>query len=125
MLNRIVVLLLLCLMPTSSLAGVQERIEVNGYVLNLSSDCLLIVSIDNEAAIVRLAGVAYPEDDRRYFNEAREFVSSMAMSKTVHIEYLGRDRSGIKLGRVHIDNVCLNDALIQAGLAQSEPSTIG
>ena len=124
MLNRIAVLLLIFLIPTPSLAGVQERTEVKGYVLNVSSQCLLIVSIDNEGAIVRLAGIALPEVEDRDFKDAREFVSSIAMSKTVRIECLGRDRSGILLGRVHIDNVCLNDALIQSGLAHPESSII-
>jgi endonuclease YncB( thermonuclease family) len=119
MLNRIVVLILICLMPIPSLAGVQKHIEVKGYVLNVTSDCLLIVSIDNEATTVQLAGVGYPDDDVYDFKDAREFVRTMAMSRTVRIERIGY-RSRVLLGRVYIDNVCLNDALIQAGLAQSE-----
>jgi endonuclease YncB( thermonuclease family) len=124
MLNRIAILILIFFMPTASLAGVEEHTEMKGFVLNVSSDCLLIVSIDNEGTIVRLAGVAYLEDKDRDLKDAREFVSSMAMSKPVWIEYLGRDRSGILLGRVYIDNVCLNDALIQAGLAHPESSIV-
>jgi endonuclease YncB( thermonuclease family) len=118
MLNRIAFLFLVCLVPAVALAGVQKRTEVKGFVVNVSDDCMLIVSIDHEAQVVRLAGIAYPQDQGRHLQDAIEFVRSMVMSKKVLIESLGTDPSGNILGRIHIGAICLNDALIQAGLAQ-------
>jgi hypothetical protein len=118
MLNRIAFLFLVCLMPAVALAGVQKRTEVKGFVVNVSDDCMLIVSIDHEAQVVRLAGIAYPQDQGQELQQVREFVRSMVISKKVLIECLGRDVSGNILGRIHIGAICLNDALIRTGLAQ-------
>jgi endonuclease YncB( thermonuclease family) len=121
-LSRIAVVFLFWLVPAFAIAGIQMGTEVRGFVVDVSSDCMLIVSIDNEAEIVRLAGIAYPEDARRDLRDAVKFVSLRVLDKKVRIECLGRDPLGNILGRIYIDHSCLNDAVIQAGLALPRPS---
>ncbi len=121
MLKRIVVLLVVCFFPTVSPAGVQNHAEIKGIVVNVSSDGLLIVSIDHRAEIVRLAGIAYPNEEGQADNGVRDFVRALVLNKTVRIERLGKDHWGNILGRIYFDQSCLNEALIQAGLAEPAP----
>lgn len=118
MLKRIVVLFLICFTATFTLAGVQKQTDVKGFVVNVTSDCLLVVSIDHEAEIVRLAGVAYANDQGKPNGGTRDFIRAMVLNKSVRIEELGEDQRGDILGRIYVDKNCLNEALIQAGLAK-------
>ena len=118
MLNRIVVFLMICFTATFAFAGAQHESGVKGYVVSVTRDCLLVVSIDHEAEIIRLAGIAYPEDETLANGNLREFIRAKIANKTVRIERLGRDRRGHTLARVYRDRQCLNDSLIQAGLVQ-------
>jgi endonuclease YncB( thermonuclease family) len=121
MLNRIIALLLICCLPTFSLAGVGHQTEVEGFVVNVSDDCRLIVSIDHQAEIVRLVGINYLTEDSPEIQDARDFIRSSVLDKTVRIELLGKDPRGNILGRIYINKRCLNDTLIQAGLAEPAP----
>lgn len=121
MLNRIVALLLVCLFPSFTLAGVNHRAYVKAFVVNVSDDCQLIVSIDHRAEIVQLAGIDYSNNGFRQMRDARDFVRSNVMNKNVRIELLGKDPRGNLFGRIYIDKFCLNEALIHAGLAKPAP----
>ncbi len=117
MLNRIVVFLLISFLPGFSLAGVQNHADMKGFVVNVSRDGMLIVSIEHRAEIVRLAGIAYPDEDERGIDDIIDFVRAMVLNKTVRIERLGKDQWGNILGRIYLKTNCLNEALIHAGLA--------
>ncbi len=116
--NRNLLLLLVWLSPSFALATVQDTATLEGNVVSVSVDCRLIVSIDHQAEIVRLFGIDYSNEESRRIQDAREFVRSKVMSKTVRIEHLGKDSRGQIIGRIYIDDCCLNEALIQAGLAE-------
>jgi endonuclease YncB( thermonuclease family) len=120
-LNRIAFLLLICFSPALALAGVDQEAGVKGFVVNVSNDCQLIVSIDHHAEIVRLAGIDFSDENPRDKQNARDFVRSRVMSKTVRIEPVGKDHRGNLIGRVYINKTCLNEALIREGLAESAP----
>lgn len=120
-LKRIAVLLLVCFAPTFALAGVGQKDRVKGFVVNVSDDCQLIVSIDHRAEIVRLAGIDFSNGNYREKLDARDFIRSRVMSKTVRIKIEGKDYRGNLLGRIYIKKICLNEALIQAGLAETVP----
>lgn len=113
--------MLVCFAPTLALAGIGQKKEVEAFVVNVSDDCQLIVSIDHQAEIVRLAGIDFSKEDSRERLDARDFVYSRVMNKTVRIELEGKDARGNLLGRIYISEFCLNDALIQAGLAETAP----
>jgi endonuclease YncB( thermonuclease family) len=119
--GRIAVLLLVCFASTFALAGVGQIAGLRGFVVNVSDDCRLIVSIDHEAEIIRLAGIDLVDGHFRKKTDARDFVRSRVMAKTVEIELVGKDSRGNLLGKVYIDNSCLNEALIRAGLARQAP----
>jgi endonuclease YncB( thermonuclease family) len=121
MLYRIAFSLLICLMPIRVFAGVTHQGDVKGFVVNVSHDCQLIVSIDHQAEIVRLAGIDFSNEDFREKADAREFVRSRVMNKTVRIELMGKDPRGNIFGRIYVKQFCLNEALIQEGLAAPAP----
>jgi endonuclease YncB( thermonuclease family) len=121
MLYRIVVSLLICLMPICVLAGVRHQEYVKAFVVNVSRDCQLIVSIDHQAEIVRLAGIDFSNEDFRKKEDARDFVRSRVLNKTVRIELLGKDPRGNLFGRIYVKQFCLNEALIHEGLAAPAP----
>jgi endonuclease YncB( thermonuclease family) len=118
MLNRIAVLLLVFLAPILSPAGAHSQAELEGFVVNVTRDGLLIVSINQVAEIVRLAGIDYPQEDEPDPENMINFSRSSVMNKTVRIQRIGTDSRGNILGRVYIENRCLNDDLIHAGLVQ-------
>jgi endonuclease YncB( thermonuclease family) len=118
MLNRIVVFLMICFTATFAFAGTQHKSEVIGYVVYVTRDCLLVVSIDHEGEVVRLAGITYPEDQTQAQGDLREFIRARVENKNVRIERLGQDRRGNTLGRIYHDGQSLNDSLIQIGLVQ-------
>lgn len=122
MLKRILIIsFLLYFFPVLSHAGVQNCIEVKGFVVNVSSDGLLVVSIDHQAKIVRLAGVAYQIVNKIVDSDVRDFERKMVLNKKVRICCLGKDQLGNILGRVYFNDSCLNEALVQAGLAKAVP----
>jgi endonuclease YncB( thermonuclease family) len=118
MLNRIVLLALVLSSLTFSLAGAQNNKEVQGFVVNVAGDGTLVVSVDHRAELVRLAGITFPNEGGQDSHAARAFVSAMVLHKTVRIQSLGKDLQGYILGRIYCGNRCLNEALIQNGLAQ-------
>jgi endonuclease YncB( thermonuclease family) len=54
--------------------------------------------------------------------EARRLCRKMVMNKSVTIEPMGSDRLGQKLARIYIDGSCLNDELLDKGLAMPTAS---
>lgn len=121
MLNRIALLVLVFSSLTFSLAGAQNQKEVQGFVVNVASDCTLVVSVDHRAELVRLAGITFPNEGRQDNHAAKAFMRAMVLNKTVRIQSLGKDFQGYILGRIYCGNRCLNEALIRNGLAQPAP----
>lgn len=87
----------------------------------MASDGTLIVSIDHRAEIVRLAGISFPKDGGEGNHDAIALVRAMVLNKTVRIQSLGKDLKGYILGRIYCGDRCLNEVLIQNGLAQPAP----
>lgn len=121
MLNRIALLVLVILSLTFTVAGAESIKEVQGFVVNVASDATLIVSIDHQAEIVRLAGITFPEDGGEDSHAAIALMRAKVLNKTVRIQSLGKDLKGYLLGRIYCGDSCLNEVLIQEGLAQSAP----
>ncbi len=119
MLNRIVLFLLIWLSSAFSLAGTQNHVEVKGIVFNVCDDYSLVVSIDHRAEIVVLSGIAFAKDDGQDNQGVRNFIRALVLNKAIRIQPLGRDPWGHLLGRIYFDDICLNDALIRAGLAKA------
>jgi hypothetical protein len=100
-------------------AAIQKQHDLNGFALNVAGDCLLIVAIDQNAEIVRLADITCPIHDERALNDAVEFARSMVMNKKIRIQVMSKDRRGHIIDRVYVGERCLNQELLTDGLAQS------
>jgi hypothetical protein len=111
-------LFLVCFSLICSPAGAQTPARLKGFVVNVTRDCLLVVSIEHRAEIVTLAGVTYANSERQEHPEASDFIRSLVQNKVVEIQCLGRDQWGAVLGRIYLGDICLNEALVRAGLGK-------
>ena len=121
-LSTTVVLLLLILLPVAVGADTQQDPMLSGYVLNVTYDGAMVVKVDIRAEVYLLYGVRFPEPQYNHWMEARRLCRKMVMNKSVTIEPMGSDRLGRKLARIHIDGSCLNDELLDKGLAMPTAS---
>ena len=117
-----VVLLLLILLPVAAGADTQQDPMLSGYVLNVTYDGAMAVKVDIRAEVYLLYGVRFPEPQDNHWMEARRLCRKMVMNKSVTIEPMGSDRLGQKLARIYIDGSCLNDELLDKGLAMPTAS---
>ena len=65
---------------------------------------------------VRLQGITCPPKSDPNWIKAKKFTADMVEGKTVRIDW-ENIHYGVKIGKVFIDDKCLNDELVQAGLA--------
>lgn len=65
----------------------------------------------------RLLGVNTPERGQEGYEEAKEFTKQMIEGKEAQIEIHGTDSFGRFLCKVFVDEGCLNDMLLEKGLA--------
>ena len=70
---------------------------------------------------IRLVGVNTPERGEPGYSEAKEFVKSMCLSRTVQLDIddaKGHDKYGRVLAVVYVDGVNLNRELLRRGYAE-------
>lgn len=77
------------------------------------------ISIRSSASTirVRLVGIDCPEARQPYSARAKRFTSQMVFGRTVTVHGEGLDRYDRLLGRVLVDGVDVNEALVRSGLA--------
>ena len=66
---------------------------------------------------IRLHGIDCPEKDQNYGEAATRFTRTHAKGRWIDVHGVDTDRHGRSTAWVYIDGVCLNEALIKAGLA--------
>lgn len=78
-------------------------------------DTIKVLRTGNEHAKVRLAGIDCPERKQPWGIKAKQAASDLVAGKTVTIEKLTTDRYGRTIGRVFVDGVNVNRALVEGG----------
>ncbi len=83
----------------------------------VDGDTIYVIDTNKTREKIRLAGIDAPEKKQAYGQKSKQYLSSMAASKKVDIEYRKKDRYGRIIGKVLIDQIDVNLKMIKAGLA--------
>ncbi len=67
---------------------------------------------------LRLANIDTPEVDAPLYEEAKQFLTELALGKTARVEYIKqrRDKYGRLLGYLYIDSIFAGEAILEKGL---------
>jgi len=67
---------------------------------------------------LRLASIDTPEEGELYYDEAKGYLSELALGKTIRVEFPSqrRDKYGRLLGYVFVDTVMAGEAILNRGL---------
>ena len=107
--------------PTSS--AVQENSQAS---LNLEGPFLVIRIIDGDTIIIntseriRLSGIDTPETGECYYQEAKQFLSSLTLNKEIYLErdITNKDVYGRFLRYIYIQDDLINSILVEEGYAK-------
>ncbi len=66
---------------------------------------------------VRMLGLNTPEKGEKYYQEAKDYTSSLVLNKTILIERRGKDRYNRELGYLFYDGENLNAKVVEKGYA--------
>ena len=113
---RTLTFLLFLLVALGSIATADTTLDAR--VVNVLAGDVLVVSLDRQAEIVSLSGVACPVRGEEGWLEMREVARQMVLHKAIRIEPVGQQRAGMIRGRVFVGDHCLNDALNEALVAR-------
>lgn len=92
--------------------------RVSGRVVGVTDGDTITLLLDgNHQERIRLYGIDCPEKNQPFGNKAKIFCSDFAFNKTAELERTGTDRYGRTIGWVFINQKCLNEELLKAGLA--------
>jgi len=67
--------------------------------------------------IFRLLGINTPEKNQLYYQEAKQFLTTLIQNKTIQIETRGIDKYGRTLGYIFLNNQNINTKILENGLA--------
>jgi micrococcal nuclease len=90
---------------------------ITGRVVAVHDGDTISIRTSSSTIRVRLAGIDCPEARQPYSARAKRFTSQMLFGKTVTVHGEGPDRYDRLLGRVMVDGVDVNEALVRNGLA--------
>jgi endonuclease YncB( thermonuclease family) len=112
-----VVLLLVLLLPTLTLAAKSET-GLQGRVVGVhDGDTFTLLQDGHQQIKVRLAEIDAPESKQPYGNKAKQELSSLIFGKIVTINIQDTDRYGRTVGRVFINTLDVNADMIRRGAA--------
>ena len=86
-------------------------------VIGVKDGDTIDVLYQGKGQTVRLLDIDCPEKKQAFGQVAKQFTSDFCCGKTVRIDAGGKDRYGRILATVYVDNKCLNEALVNGGLA--------
>jgi len=95
--------------------------EDNQQTQNLTQNLSAIRIIDGdtietaEGEIIRLLCVDTPEEGKKGYNEAIDYLSLQLIGKDILIERIGKDRYNRTLAWINIDNVLINKEIVDNG----------
>lgn len=89
-----------------------------GKVISITDgDTIVVLTDDKHQVKIRLEGIDCPEGKQDYGNKAKQYTASLCFDQEVRVEKSGTDRYGRTLAWVYVGNVCVNKALLKAGMA--------
>ncbi len=83
----------------------------------IDGDTIVVLTSKKEEVKIRLEGIDCPESNKDYGAKAKKYTSDLCFGKQVKVVESGKDRYGRTLGFVYVDDVCVNEELLKAGLA--------
>jgi len=72
---------------------------------------------ESTAEKIRLYGIDCPERKQPFGTKAKQFAAALVFGNIVEVKPLGKDRYGRTIAWVYVNDVCLNEELLKAGLA--------
>lgn len=78
-------------------------------------DTIKVLRTGNEQVKIRLAGIDCPERRQPWGSRAKQAASDLVAGQTVTIKVMDVDRYGRTVGRVFVDGVNVNRALVEGG----------
>lgn len=90
---------------------------LRGIVSSVRDGDTVTVGIGVERIRVRLAGIDAPELKQPYGKEAREFLASMVLNKSIVVTWRKKDKYRRTVGTLLMDGRDVNLELLRAGLA--------
>ena len=104
------------------LAGGAQAETLSGTVVAVHDGDTISIRTPASTVRVRLVGIDCPEGGQPYSARARRYTSSLVFKKAVTVESRGVDRYDRVLGRVLVDGVDVNEAIVRNGLAWQYPN---
>jgi endonuclease YncB( thermonuclease family) len=99
-------------------AGIVDAATLTGKVVAIADgDTLTLLTADQQQVKVRLAEIDTPERAQPYGTRARQALSDLAFGKQATVESGEKDRYGRVVGRIYVDGVDVNRALVNQGAA--------
>jgi micrococcal nuclease len=90
---------------------------LTGTVVAVHDGDTISIRTGSSTVRVRLYGIDCPEYQQPFSARARQFTSKMVFKREVTVRGEGTDKYDRLLGRVFVDGVELNEALVRNGLA--------
>lgn len=97
---------------STALAAPDYKAKVIGVT---DGDTIKVLRTGNEQVKIRLAGIDCPERKQPWGTKAKQTASDLVAGKTVTIKVMDVDRYGRTVGRVFVDGVNVNRALVKGG----------
>jgi endonuclease YncB( thermonuclease family) len=91
--------------------------SLRGTVVAIHDGDTISIRTTTETVRVRLYGVDCPEYKQPFSQRARQLTSRLTFKKSVTVRVEGRDLYDRIIGRVVVDGLDVNEALVRAGLA--------
>ena len=104
------VIILVLLIPLTAFAW-------SGKCVGVADGDTISVMHEGKAEKIRLHGIDCPEKGQPFGKRAKQFTSDMVFGKIVEIKPTTTDRYGRTVAWVYVDDICLNEELLKAGLA--------
>lgn len=111
-------LFFLVLLLTLPLQQTVEAKDLFGLVVKIADgDTLTILDGQKKQIRVRLAEIDTPESKQTYGNRAKQELSRLVFGKTVSVKVQDTDRYGRTVGRVYVERIDVNAAMVRFGAA--------
>jgi len=100
-----------------SLLVISHAFAWSGQCVAVTDGDTIKVMHDGKAEKIRLYGIDCPEKNQPFGKKAKWFASEFVFKKVVEVKALDTDRYGRTIAWVYVDDKCLNEELMKAGLA--------
>ena len=100
-----------------TVAAQAEETLVGRVIAIKDGDTLVLLTPDKTQVTIRLAEIDTPEKGQPYSAKAKQALSNMTYKKTATIAVQTKDRYGRTVGRVYVDSLDVNAAMVRNGHA--------